>query len=62
MRSGNAIQSGLFPLRHLRYLYVCTATMARRAIASAAQLRELEGAWEKVATKRIVECALCVGV
>ena len=27
-----------------------------------AQLRELEGAWEKVATKRIVECALCVGV
>ena len=25
--------------------------MARRAIASAAQLRELEGAWEKVSTE-----------
>ena len=25
--------------------------MARRAIASAAQLRELDGAWEKVATE-----------
>ena len=49
------LESANFPLRRLSVsslLHLRRArTMARRALASAAQLRELDGAWEKVSTE-----------
>ena len=35
----------------MRYVGTARHEMARRALASAAQLRELDGAWEKVSTE-----------
>ena len=40
-----------FPPPELRYVGTARLAMARRALASAAQLRELDGAWEKVAAE-----------
>ena len=40
-----------FPPPRLAFTSAPRHPMARRAIASAAQLRELDGAWEKVATE-----------